>query len=113
MSGPKKPGVTQYLKRETVLSTLKLVGTLGQGTEISFTFLIPPALVADPGALAMGATMAAARGEPWLSFFEPAELTLRLNELSFTRVTHFTPDDANASTLRAVATLSASLTENT
>jgi hypothetical protein len=45
----------------------------------------------------MGAAMAAARGEPWLSFFESAELTLRLKELSFTRVTHFTPDDANAS----------------
>jgi hypothetical protein len=31
------------------------------------------------------------------SFIEPAELTSRLKELSFTRVTHFTPDDANAS----------------
>jgi O-methyltransferase involved in polyketide biosynthesis len=45
----------------------------------------------------MGAAMAAARGEPWLTFFEPAELTSRLNELGFTRVTHFTPDEANAS----------------
>jgi methyltransferase (TIGR00027 family) len=27
-------GVTQYLKRSTALSTLKQVGTLGQGTEI-------------------------------------------------------------------------------
>jgi methyltransferase (TIGR00027 family) len=90
-------GVTQYLKRETVLAILKQVAALPHGTEISFTFLIPPALMADQQGFAIGAAMAAARGEPWLSFFEAAELTSRLKELGLAHVTHFTPEDANAS----------------
>ena len=64
-------GVTQYLTRETVLDTFKQVATLGPGTEISFTFIVPQSLLAhgDQRSLAMAAAAAAARGEPWLTFF--------------------------------------------
>jgi O-methyltransferase involved in polyketide biosynthesis len=70
---------------------------MGPGTEISFTFVVPQDLLArdDQSFLAMAAAGAAARGEPWLTFFKPDELTLQLQELGFTRVEHFSPGDAN------------------
>ena len=43
----------------------------------------------------MSVAAAAARSEPWISFFEPAELTLLLQEFGFVRVEHFSPADAN------------------
>jgi methyltransferase (TIGR00027 family) len=90
-------GVTQYLTRETVLGTFKQVGALPTGTEISFTFIVPQTLLAgdDQRFLAMAAGGAAARGEPWVTFFEPVELTSHLRELGFTRIEHFSPGDAN------------------
>jgi methyltransferase (TIGR00027 family) len=90
-------GVTQYLTRETVLDTFKQVATLGSGTEISFTFVVPQNLLArgDQRSLAMAAAAAAARGEPWLTFFEPDELTRQLQELGLTRVEYLSPEEAN------------------
>jgi len=89
---PEKPaffswlGVTQYLTREAVLGTFKQVATLASGTEISFTFVLPQSLLAgdDQRLFAMAAAGAAARGEPWVTFFEPAELASQLRELGFT-----------------------------
>jgi methyltransferase (TIGR00027 family) len=90
-------GVTQYLTREAVLGTLKQVAMLPSGTQISFTLVLPQDLLAsdDQGFFAMAAAGAAARGEPWVTFFEPAELTSQLRELGFTCVEHFSPADAN------------------
>lgn len=91
-------GVTQYLTKKTVLDTLKQVAALAAGTEISFTFIVPQALwIGDDHRMFPIATgSAAAMGEPWISFFEPGEISLRLQELGFTHVSHFSPDDANA-----------------
>ena len=90
-------GVTQYLTREAVLGTLKEVATLARGTEISFTFIVPQALWVGDGQRMFPVAVAstAASGEPWISFFEPAELASQLKELGFNRVAHFSPDDAN------------------
>ena len=38
----------------------------------------------------------AARGEPWLSAFEPTDLTARVKELGFTQVCNIGPEEANA-----------------
>jgi O-methyltransferase involved in polyketide biosynthesis len=43
----------------------------------------------------MSAAAAATRSEPWISFFEPAELASHLKELGFTSAEHFSPVDAN------------------
>jgi methyltransferase (TIGR00027 family) len=90
-------GVTQYLTREAVLGTLKEVATLARGTEISFTFIVPQALWVGEGQrmfpLALAST--AASGEPWISFFEPAELASELKKLGFNRIAHFSPTEAN------------------
>jgi methyltransferase (TIGR00027 family) len=91
-------GVTQYLTSDTVLGTLKQVATLAPTTEISFTFVVPQTSVVgeDHQVFAMSVANAAALGEPWLSFFEPAELQSRLREMGFTRVEHLSPNEANA-----------------
>ena len=91
-------GVTQYLTSDTVLGTLKQVATMAPTTEISFTFVVPQALVDgdDQQVFAMSVANAAAAGEPWLSFFEPQELQSRLRESGFTRVEHLSPNEANA-----------------
>jgi O-methyltransferase involved in polyketide biosynthesis len=90
-------GVTQYLTKEAVLGTLKQISTLPSGTGISFTFVVPQTLLAgdDQRFFAMAAAGAAARGEPWVTFFEPAELSEQLQKLGFTGVEHFSPADAN------------------
>jgi methyltransferase (TIGR00027 family) len=90
-------GVTQYLTSDTVLATLKQVAKLAPTTEISFTFVVPQISVVgdDHQVFAMSVANAAALGEPWLSFFEPAELKSRLRELGFTRVEHLSPNEAN------------------
>lgn len=90
-------GVTQYLTSEAVFGTLKEVATLARGTEISFTFIVPQALWLGDGQRMFPVALAstAASGEPWISFFEPAELASQLKEFGFNRVAHFSPDDAN------------------
>jgi methyltransferase (TIGR00027 family) len=90
-------GVTQYLTREAVLGTFKQVATLASGTEISFTFVVPQSLLAgdDQRLFAMAAAGAAARGEPWVTFFEPVELTSQLEGFGFTRIEDFSPGEAN------------------
>ena len=40
--------------------------------------------------------LGAARGEPWLSQFEPTILTARVKELGFTQVWDFGPEEASA-----------------
>ncbi len=90
-------GVTQYLTREAVFGTLKEVAALASGTEIAFTFIVPQALWVGDGQRMFPVAVAstAASGEPWISFFDPAELASQLKELGFNRVAHFSPDDAN------------------
>ena len=91
-------GVTQYLTREAVLGTFKQLATLAPGTEISFTFVVPQSLLAgdDRRLFAMAAAGAAARGEPWVTFFEPPELTSQLEGFGFIRIEDFSSGKANA-----------------
>lgn len=90
-------GVTQYLPKESVLSTLRQVRTLAPGTELTFTFLVPQDLWIgeERGLFPIAAASTAASGEPWISFFQPAEIAAQMRELGFTQVLHFSPEDAN------------------
>jgi methyltransferase (TIGR00027 family) len=91
-------GVTQYLTEEAIFSTLKEVASLASGTEIICGYNIAEALLDEEGRRLMAIPKAytAARGEPWQSFFEPARLAVRLQELGFTQVADFGPEEANA-----------------
>jgi methyltransferase (TIGR00027 family) len=90
-------GVTMYLTEEAVFETLRYVA-LAPGSEIVFQYVLPESLIDEENRrlLAVLKAFGAARGEPWLSAFEPSALVARVKELGFTQVWDFGPEEANA-----------------
>ncbi len=90
-------GVTVYLTEDAILSTLRDVASLAAGTEIIFQYEeLESQLDAESQRIvAVTKTFVAARGEPWLSFFDPASLRARVQEVGFAEVGDFRPEDAN------------------
>ncbi len=106
-------GVTMYLTEPAIDATLGTVLTFPRGSEIVLTFtsretLSRPAIEgfseealnrraaeneAAPGATV--AAMAAAVGEPWLTFYEPDEIERKLRHAGFSDVQLVTPEIAN------------------
>jgi len=84
-------GVTVYLAREAVLRTLAWVASLGPGSEIVFSYVTTPSpeRAAVAPTLSSLAAHAAAQGEPWVTFFQPAALTRELEQLGFAEVEDF------------------------
>jgi methyltransferase (TIGR00027 family) len=103
-------GVTMYLTEPAIDATLSTVLSFPRGSEIVLTFAsretsdtaatigfpasdntqqTPP-----PGATL--ASMAAAIGEPWLTYYEPAELERKLRHIGFSDVLLVTPEIATA-----------------
>lgn len=91
-------GVTQYLTEAAVYRTLQEVASLASGTEIVFMYVVPAAWLADEDRrlLAVSTASSASHGEPWLSFFEPAQLAARVKDLGFAEVWDLGPTEANA-----------------
>jgi methyltransferase (TIGR00027 family) len=91
-------GVTQYISKEAVFSALRELANLAPGTEIVFTYVLPQTLLSaeDRRIFANIAAVTASRGEPWITFINPAELNSRLREIGFGQVVNFSPDEANA-----------------
>jgi methyltransferase (TIGR00027 family) len=90
-------GVVPYLPRDAVLGTLASIASV-PGAEVVFDYGEPPeAYPAErrAGYEAMIAGAAAA-GEPWLSFFNPAELRAELSRLGFSDVEDLRPTDVAA-----------------
>lgn len=83
-------GVTMYLPETAIDATLGAVAQFPTGSEIVFTFA-PREPSNSPGILA---TLAAAAGEPWLSYFEPEELAQKLDAFSLNQVEFLTPEEA-------------------
>lgn len=86
-------GVLMYLDRESVRRTL---ARLPPGAEPVADYLVPEHLRDEAGSAyaAAVAAVAAEQGEPWLSVFEPDEMSLLLKESGFTRVEQFGQRDA-------------------
>ena len=90
-------GVTQYLTGASFDLSLKLVLSMPAASEIVFSF------VAAAGALSLSerlfsglfATIATANREPWLTRFDPSQLAAKLIAMGFSKVTHFSDQDAN------------------
>jgi len=77
-------GVTPYLTREAIFGTLDFIAAIPESAVV-FDYAEPlenhaPARRAR---LTAAAEQAAARGEPWLSFFEPADLASVLRDKGF------------------------------
>jgi len=91
-------GVTQYLTQDAILATLRFVGGLARGSQILFE-VIPPdsSLPASEREVAKwAAESSAARGEPWLTRFEPAEMPARLAQLGYQSSVHLGIEEAQA-----------------
>ena len=69
-------GVSMYLTRDAVASTLRQVATLAPGSTVVMSFLLPlESLDADDEQSARGAARGAqAEGTPWMSFFTPEQM---------------------------------------
>jgi methyltransferase (TIGR00027 family) len=81
-------GVTMYLTREAIDGILATVASFPKGSEIVLTFVPPPRPDDEAGRFI--AERAAALGEPWLSYFEPAEIDAVLRAHGFSDVRFFT-----------------------
>jgi methyltransferase (TIGR00027 family) len=89
-------GVTMYLTREAIGETLAVIGGFAPGTEIVVDYILPADLRDAAGrtyAEAVG-SMAAERGEPWLSSFSPHDMSSLLEEHGFPSIEHVRQHDA-------------------
>src|SRR5216684_3181128 len=88
-------GVTMYLTSDAIFSTLRSVAALAPGTEIIFQYLVPKELLDEESQRLLAVVMAetAARGEPHLSFFEPAKLAEQVQKLGFAEVSDLGPEE--------------------
>jgi methyltransferase (TIGR00027 family) len=86
-------GVTQYIDRTATDATLGFVARQPHGSEVVFDFIVKNELV-EPRERTFSdaaAAQSAARGEPWLTYFDPAELGKHLEDLGFDPVERLTP----------------------
>jgi methyltransferase (TIGR00027 family) len=96
-------GVTQYLTKDATLRTLRDVAmTTAPGSELALQFVVPPEkLTGDEAPLVtVQADLNRAIGEPWVSFFEPAEMERHCREAGFNQICHFGPEVAAERYLR-------------
>jgi methyltransferase (TIGR00027 family) len=87
-------GVTMYLTREAIDAVLATVRTFASGSEIALTFAQPLEADEQGAGGRIFAERAAAAGEPWVSYFEPAEIEAVLLSHGFSDVRFLTRDAA-------------------
>jgi O-methyltransferase involved in polyketide biosynthesis len=90
-------GVTQYISEAAATTTLSLAGRHAAGSEIVFDVIVPFGdLSADELQISAAARASSQeRGEPWISFYRPEEMTSHLLALGFGNVKPLTPEDAS------------------
>jgi len=78
-------GVVAYLELPAVIDTLRFVASGAPGTTIVFDYAVPPDRLTPPQRARFDAVAGrvAAVGEPWRTFFEPAELETTLRRIGF------------------------------
>lgn len=89
-------GVTQYVERGSIEALLRLVASLGRGSEIVFSY-VPRAEDlngADRDLAEASAARAGRFDEPWKTRFEADELRALLLSAGFCEVLHLTPEHA-------------------
>lgn len=87
-------GVTMYLSKEAINTTLRLVASMPVGSSIVFDYLIAPELLSQAARKAFDslAYRVAMAGEPFQSFFDPSSLALTLREMGFHHIEDIGPD---------------------
>jgi methyltransferase (TIGR00027 family) len=83
-------GVTMYLSRVAIGQTLAAIGRFAPGTEVITDFMLPAGLRDEDGDsyVEQVAPVAAQRGEPWLTFLSPADMSGLLAEHGFGSIRH-------------------------
>lgn len=79
-------GVTPYLTREQIVETLKSLATLPEGSQIVFDYRVSPEQLPpiERAIESHAANLFAQMGEPWLSSFDPEEMSALLSSIGFT-----------------------------
>jgi methyltransferase (TIGR00027 family) len=87
-------GVTQYLTRNAISATLRLVLSLPRSCEVVFSFVLPSETLpkGEAEARLMAAQTSAQIGEPYLTAFLADELRVQLRAMGFSEVIHLTPE---------------------
>jgi len=99
-------GVAQYLTDDALRQTLRdVAATTAAGSELVMQYVVPLATFAgDEAALVQGLSARASTSqEPWLSFYEPAEMERVLVDAGFGDIVHFGTEEATARYLRGRA----------
>jgi len=88
-------GVTMYLTRDSVAATLRRLATLGPGSTLAMTFLLPAELTQGEERQQHKEVQKNARasGTPFLSFFTPAEMLAMARDAGFASVAHVSAAD--------------------
>jgi methyltransferase (TIGR00027 family) len=83
-------GVTMYLTAEAIARTLGELGTLANGSEVVADYMLPAELRDDAGAtyVELVAPSSADRGEPWLTFLSPEQMSDLLLRYGLSPVRH-------------------------
>jgi len=93
---PKRPavvastGVSMYLTRDAIMTTLRQVASLAPGSTLAMSFMLPIEL-AEPElrtGIERAAAGARAAGTPFISFFTPDEMLTMAREAGFRGVEH-------------------------
>lgn len=91
-------GVTMYLTEAAVMATFGYMASTAPGGGVAFDYGVPRHSLSFVGRIAhdVMANRVAAAGEPFQTFFDPADLASRLAALGFSSVLDWTADDLNA-----------------
>ena len=90
-------GVVIYLTQPAVMETLKFIVSLQAGSEIVFDYSVPSSFLSYSERLAReyAASRVAARGEPWITYFDPFVLKRQLGQIGFSYVEDLGSQEAN------------------
>jgi len=91
-------GVSMYLEHEVVMDMMTFFRSLPAGSGVVFDYLAPVESVGFLWQVLIGMVTAqlAWMGEPWKSYFDPAELVAALEALHFAQVSDVGPKELNA-----------------
>ena len=89
-------GVTMYLTQAAISQTLAEIGTFAPGTQLITDYMLPAALRDETGNTYadLVAPTAAERGEPWLTFLAPDDMSALLERHGFGAIAHVRQRDS-------------------
>jgi methyltransferase (TIGR00027 family) len=89
-------GVTMYLTKDAIMSTLETVHAAAPKSRIILTYNRPVSALrsGDAGTARTLRQITQEMGEPFISLFEPAEIEQLLIKMGFVDVVHFGPNEA-------------------